>query len=400
MGMRLIIKENRMLTEESRRNPIDTVVTRIIKAIVKNISFSAPNPSVTDLIEIPAWPFEREKLLKLSPKFKSFAIDKVFLKIANTDGKSTYSPENKTIKIDYKPHYSLIEYNINKELSQFSRLKRESFDKQVEEIKQKRLKKSAVFKNDPPEFMESATANKENLRLYKNDIFTPYYTKKSIRKQFVNAKERIYDNINMGSLRQKVIIAHEVRHSYQFGKDTMGKDEEGREIVKVPRSFEKVLLSYTDPEFRPLKLNWTFYSLVPYEKPVYESPDYSKPLTVYYYYTEPREIDSRFNEYRTEKIDNPKKSYFDIIFPQESKFQKAIRANGFGQPYVRKLKDMPELEMQHKMMAIVLGQLKKQYKDIFTSDPRFEEELQKNLKAANEILNNPDFKEAAEKNPA
>lgn len=394
--MRLILKEKKALvTEESKANPVDVLTKIAIKCIVDQIVL---NPPVEKPEVVPVGRFLRElrALQDSSPKYKKFKIgwqkedgekkvgkgDGLYLdyygasRMTTKFGSSGIYVGEKDIYIYYEPHYSLQELEMYKEIKKGKGQAKETFEKELEKAK---LSKNSSLNRGmtPPEYTRSKTANKENLSMYSKRLeVKPYYTEENVLSIFEGgkAKGHVYNWI-MSKSRELgnafSILAHELRHSYQFGNE----------------AFRKQLEAFDARKLRQLELNDRFYQTNDLKKDEYDSPVAGQVMSYYYYYTSPIEIDARLTQYRKAKKQRPEKSYFDIVFEKEKTIVDSLNAA----PSFRNIIDLATKEMKSKAMFLILNQISKQDKKIFESDPRFAQELQKAFAEVKETLNNSRF---------
>ena len=260
-----------------------------------------------------------------------FKLEKVFVDTGagGTIG-SSYSPEESQIRLNVKNHlpyppYLKVQYEMYQEIKKRKSAKDidiERFNKKIKEIESKFSKYAP--KKPAPEFVNSTSANKHNLKIYEDQYRNEkYVTEKSLSDTFSGTGAsigRLYKwfESEVASRTLKTLV-HESQHSKHFGKPSFLKQLQAYSGIKgMPSQFASLSLP-----------SWEYYqkdgTKVEYTGGVPEST-----IQWFYYLILPEEIDARIKEYRREfkKLKPEEKNYFYsfyyLIFYSNSFFFKNI----------------------------------------------------------------------------
>jgi len=387
--MKLRIVKN-ILTEASRKNIVDTLTNKVKRALARFFVENELDPSNTEGYTIDLSKTMGD-LANVSKKFKS-PVTKIVIKHTprwpKPEDTAYYSGNMIFVYIpfgydgeDFKDYLALKKKKPDQ--AKFE----EAVDKQIEKNKASKSYKS----NQRPKFSLAASVNKFNLEQVKKDF--PIY------KNAEEANERMSRCKPNSPERNKYIYAalgkttdafstlfHEMAHGKQY--NVTGRE---KELFKKPD---------TDMSHRVLQLNTHFLdenlpsmSMNNYVSNIaafqLDPGSRETALGKFFYFSRPLEIDARLKEerlfYRNKRKESPEtaaEELFDHVKKREERYASTIQVSAYF-----KTDEAATEELRNKYLHQYYHQMSVDAKDLFSLNPKFQEELEKYKTKVEEINN-------------
>jgi hypothetical protein len=385
--MKIVIKKQ--LTEASRRNISSTIASRLIKKAAHAIARSNfTDPIRLDITE------EMEELKKSSSKF-DLKLKQLRIEFY---GDWEFGP-NGWATSDYVALRFPRLFNAMEQTAYTKALKKqdteESFKKRLQKVYDKKAAKNASYSRDgkpSPDFLEKESKkfpaftkvreiNDRNIEIYEKFYSAIKYTTpeevdmnlKIINPGFSNEKLGIVYKYLLKPGKSGTLhsiystLIHELKHSRQYkSKEFLKSLFQDKSYLSLPTDF-----------YAPLRRDFKDWK--------YTVDKFVNPIDTFYYFSRPIEVDARISQYRVDfsllKKEDPAtagEKIYDRIIPQETINAKAAltaQVKPFNSE-LHKYIDVMKSEILSKQMYQFLYQLSKTEKNIFNSNPKFEELLQ------------------------
>jgi len=407
--MKLIITE-RKIEEVSRKNIVDTLsdkLKKFVKDIIvgNNINISQKKTDSYYTIEIDVTPLI-DNLKKISPKFsvplKKIVIDpSITYMDFSTEAPGYFSDGAQMIYVRMNLGITPTEHEIYKEVTsgkkkadpvkfqeELEKILKKKYDSESEKSKKKVLympsfedfkKRLAI-----PEFTQSNTVNKENLKLLESasaaQLKSAEFVEKAIKKCTPNSPER-HAIINKAFERigdKFSTLVHEVGHAKQYNRD---RDKE-TDPEKSPRvsqlnsfvaNFDRKTKKFISNKFAMPIMQLYSYT----NNRFFDATDKRDDFERFFYFSRPIEIDARlkearlkYNFLRKEDKETAALKLFEYIKKTEEGFAKRINIRAYYQT-----DELATEELQTKYLYNFYYLMKEDAKDIFSLTPLFQEEL-------------------------